>query len=416
MDQPLRRRRYLPGRLVGIVAVIVILGCCGLWFWLLPAEQTVRVSRSRIQIATVAEAPFHEYIPLRGEVVPLQTIYLDVAQGGRVEEVRAEAGQRVTAGQVLVRFSDPAMELDAIARETQVIEQMNTQQQLQLQFEQTRTGDAKAIADADYNIVRLGRQVARRAPLAGMGYESQESADNSSDELSYQRRMREIAADAERRDTALVDKSEGLIKDTASRLQDNLTAARRMLDTLVVKAPADGVLTALDAHVGEQKTRGIRLGQIDEAGGFKLTADVDEYYLARVHAGDRVQAEVDGKTADLVVAKVYPEVKNGKFTVDLTWPDGAPADLRPGEAVLGKLELGTEQQSLVLPAGAFLETTGGAWVFVLDSDSEAHRRAVKLGRRSPELIEVLSGLKAGDRVITSDYAGWEQIRKLEIAG
>ena len=416
MDRPIAKRRLPGGRVLGIGAVVAVLALVGAWLWFSPAVETMRVDRARLSIATVAMAPFHEYIPLRGEVVPLQTVYLDVAQGGRVEAVLAEAGQHVTQGQVLVRFSDPAMELDAIARETQVIEQMNTQQQLQLSFEQTRTGDAKAIADADYQIVKLGRQVARRAPLAGMGYESQENADNSADELAYQKRMRDIATDAQRRDTALVDKSEGLIKETASRLDDNLRAARLMLDTLVVKAPADGILTALDAHVGEQKTRGVRLGQIDQTDGYKLTADIDEYYLARVHQGDRVQADVDGKTGDLVVAKVYPEVKSGKFTVDLTWPDGAPKDLRPGEAVMGKLELGTQENSLVLPAGAFLDTTGGQWVFVLDGDDEARRRAVKLGRRTPELVEVLSGLKPGDRVITSDYAGWDRIQKLTIAG
>ena len=414
MDRPRARQRFGKPVLIGGAAAALALAAVG-WVVLAPAERSLRVEAAKISVGTVATAPFHDFIPLRGQVVPLDSIVLDAELGGRVEEVLVEAGQRVTAGQKLIRLSDPTLELEAIARETQVIEQINNQRSLQLSFEQTKTGDAKAVADAEYNITRLGRQVARRQPMAAKGYESMEVLDQSNDELAYQKRLREVAVDAQQRDTVVIKKSEALIEETAARLDDNLTAAKRQMDALTVRATADGVLTGIDAHVGEEKTRGQHLGQIDRDGGFKVTVPVDEFYLARVKPGQRVAVTIDDKPAALVVYKVYPQVKDGKFDIDLSWDGAAPDGLRRGEAVQGKLELGGDVPATVLPAGPFLEASGGAWVFVLASDgATAERRTVKLGRRTPDSVEVLGGLKPGERVVTSDYTGLERIDRLDI--
>ena len=414
-DRPITRRRVTRPMLAGAAALAAVATAVA-WLMLNPADRMLRVETAKITISTVKTAPFHDFIPLRGQIVPLDSIVLDAVLGGRVEEVLVEAGQRVTAGQALLRLSDPSLELDAIARETQVIEQINSQRALQLNFEQTRTGDAKTLADAEYNILRLGREVARRQPLAAKGFASQEVLDQSLDELAYQKRLRDVALDAGQRDAAVIKRSNALIEETAARLDDNLAAAKRQLDALTVRAPADGVLTGLDAHVGEEKTRGQHLGQIDRDGGFKVTVPVDEFYLARVKTGQSVAVTVDGAPGTLVVAKIYPQVKNGKFDIDLAWDAAPPAGLRRGQAVQGKLELGGDVAAVVLPSGPFLEATGGAWVFVVDADgTTASRRAVKLGRRTPESVEVLGGLKPGDRVVTSDYTGLDRIDRLAIA-
>ncbi len=414
MDRPLGRGKR-SSRLVAIGGILAALLAAASWVLLVPAQRTLRVAADKVSIGTVAAAPFHDFIPLRGQLVPLDSIVLDAVLGGRVEEVLVEAGQKVTEGQPLLRLSDPNLELDAIARETQVIEQINNQRALQLNFEQTRTADAKALADAEYNITRLGREVARRHPLAQMGYETQERSDQSADELAYQKRLREVAVDAQQRDTVVIARSEALIKETAGRLDENLAAAKRLLLALTVRAPADGILTSLDAHLGEEKARGQNLGQIDRDGGFKVSASIDEYYLTRVKPGQKVTVTVDGASAELTVAKVYPEVKSGKFEVDLVWTGTAPQGLRRGEAVEGKLELGSDTEAVILPAGPFLETSGGAWVFVVAPDgTSAQKRPVKLGRRTVDAVEVLSGLRPGDRVVTSDYAGLDRIDRLTL--
>jgi HlyD family secretion protein len=386
------------------------------WLVLNPAERTLRVDMSKTTISTVETAPFREFIPLRGDVVPLNSIALDAVQGGRVEEVLAEAGQRVVAAQPLIRLSDPSLELDAIARETQVIEQINSQRAQQLNYELTTTNDTKAVADAEYQILRLSRQVARQQPLAARGFVSQERLDQSADELSYQKRLKEIATDALRRDAAVIKRSNELIEETAARLDANLAAAKGQLDALTVRAPADGVLTGLDAHIGEEKIRGQHLGQIDRDGGFKVTVQVDEFYLARVKPGQHVAVTIDGTPSTLVVIKLYPQVKDRRFEIDLAWKGAMPPGLRRGQAVQGKLELGGDVPAVVLPAGPFLETSGGAWVFVLDRNgASAVRRSVTLGRRNTEAVEVLNGLAPGDRVVTSDYTGLDRIDRLTIS-
>jgi HlyD family secretion protein len=312
-------------------------------------------------------------------------------------------------------MSDPTLELDAIARETQVIGQMSSQHSLRLSFDQTLTNDARSVALSEYNIVRLGREVARRRPLAALGFTSREKLDQSADELAYQKRLLEISQVALQRDAAMIQESNALIERTAPRLDANLAAAKAQLDALTVRAPTDGVLTALDAHIGEEKTRGQHLGQIDRDAGFKVTIQVDEFYLARVKAGQHVAVTVDGAPAALAVTKIYPQVKDGKFEIDLAWEGAAPPDLRRGQAVQGKLELGDDLPTAVLPAGPFLEASGGAWVFVLNPDgTTASRRSVKLGRRTTESVEVLSGLAPGDRVVTSDYTGLDRIDRLDL--
>ncbi len=412
MDRPRARRRFKPSMLVGAAITATSLAVIA-WQVSHPPERVLRVDASKIIVSSVAMVPFQDFIPVRGQVEPLSAVVLDAVEGGRVEEVLAEAGQKVTAGQPLIRLSEPSLELEAIARETQIIEQINNQRSLELNFEQTKTNDAKAVVDAEYNIMRLSRQVARRQPLAAQGFASQEMLDQSADELAYQQRLRKIAADALERDTAVIRRSQDLIDQTAARLSANLAAAKGQLDALTIWAPADGLLTSLDAHVGEEKSRGQHIGQIDRDSGFKVTMKVDEFYLSRVKPGQHVASTIDG---DLLVTKVYPQVKEGMFAIDLVWRGAAPVGLRRGQTIQGKLELGDDASAVVLPAGAFLEASGGAWVFVLDrAGTSAVRRPVKLGRRTTEAVEVLSGLVPGDRVVTSDYTGLERIDRLALS-
>jgi HlyD family secretion protein len=415
MDRPIAKARFSRALMAGICVSAAWLAAIA-WLVMRPAERTLDLATWKITVSRVVAAPFHDFIPLRGEVVPLNSIVLDAVQPGRIEAVMAEAGQRVNAGQALLRLSDPALELDAIARETQVIEQINGQHTLQLSLEATRTNDARSLADATYNIVRLARQVGRRQSLAATGYGAQEKLDESVDELAYQQRLRTIAADAMQRDAAVIRKSSEMSERTASRLEANLAAAKRQLDALIVRAPTDGVLTGLDVHVGEETARGQHLGQVDRDGGFMVTADVDEFFLARVRPGQHLEITLDGRERGLIVRKIYPQVKAGKFRIDLAWDGVPPAGLRRGQAVQGKLGLDDDTLDLVLPAGPFLEASGGNWVFVVSADgAKAVRRQVRLGRRNAEAVEVLSGLVAGDHVITSDYTGLDRIDRINLA-
>jgi HlyD family secretion protein len=172
----------------------------------------------------------------------------------------------------------------------------------------------------------------------------------------------------------------------------------------------------MDIKVGEIRNRGQRLGQIVADTGFKLQAQIDEYYLDRVRAGQTGDMTIDDRQVPVRVTRVDPQVKNATFQVDLAFEGAMPRGLLPGQALEGRLTLGGDRPALILPAGAFLERTGGDWAMVADpGGGHADRRRVKIGRRSAEQVEVLSGLKPGERVITSDYTGFEKVDRVVLA-
>ena len=415
MDRKRPRRRWTRNRLLAGAAVLLIVGGVG-YFVANQGGRSLRLDQDKLTIGTATQDVFHDSIPVRGEVQALDSVVLDTTEAGRVEEILVEAGQNVTASQPLVRLSNTDLQLETIARETQIIEQINNQRNVQLQFEQAKTNDANSVAGAEYNIINLARQIRRQSPLTAHGYTAQETLDNLTDQLDYQKRLKDIAQDGQKRDGALYGDVATQAGEIAAHLQDNLAIARRVLDGLVVRAPVAGQLTALDVKLGEQKDRGQRLGQIDRPTGYKVVVEVDEFYLSRVHTGQPVTLTRNARKIPLTIAKVFPQVKNGRFEIWLSFADGtSPTDLRPGEALQGSLQLGDDQQALILPIGPFMETTGGGWAFVLDADGKtASRRPIKTGRRNGSQIEVLSGLAPGEKVILSDYAEFDRIDQIHI--
>ena len=415
MDRKRPRRRWTRNRLSAIAALLLLAGGIG-WAVTNQGGRSLRLDQNKLTIGTATPDVFHDSIPVRGEVQALDSVVLDAIEAGRVEEILVEAGQTVSVGQPLVRLSNTDLQLETIARETQIIEQINNQRNVQLQFEQAKTNDANAVAGAEYNIVNLSRQIRRQSPLTAHGYTAQETLDNLTDQLDYQKRLKEIAQDGQKRDATLYTDVSAQAGEISSHLADNLAIARKVLDALVVRAPVGGLLTALDVKLGEQKNRADRLGQIDRPTGYKVVVEVDEFYLSRVHAGQPVSLNRNGHKIPLTIAKVFPQVKNGRFEVWLNFADGTqPTDLRPGEALQGSLQLGDDQPALILPIGPFMETTGGGWAFVLDADGRtASRRPIKTGRRNGSQIEVLSGLAPGEKVILSDYAEFDRIDQIHI--
>jgi HlyD family secretion protein len=197
-------------------------------------------------------------------------------------------------------------------------------------------------------------------------------------------------------------------------MKQNLEVARENLENLVIVAPISGQLTLLEANVGESKAAGQRIGQVDEVGAFKVNAFIDEFYISRVTIGQTATVEIDGKSYDLTVSKVYPEVTNRQFEVDLLFSGTPPAAIRRGQTVRMRLEIGQPADTLVLANGAFFDDTGGQWVFVVDPSGDfAERRPVRFGRRNPEGVEVLGGLKQGEEVITSSYESFMTFDRIQ---
>ena len=411
--QPLWRSRR--GMIVLGAAVAVFLVLVTFAAFVSPAKRSVRLPLAQVSVDTVQPGVYHDFTTLQGSVAPRDIIYLDALEGGQVQKVLVHAGDRMTQGQPMVVFRNTTLQLDVMEREGRLVESITSQQSFEKQLEQTRADNQKALAQIDYNIQRLKQQADRRDALVKAGYVAQETAEQVRDELAYNQMIRPVQAETNKRQDALRIQQLPKIQQEMATLQTSLQITSRTLDDLIVRAPASGRLTDMDLQPGENRNRGDRLGQITLDTGFKIAAQVDEYYLGRVTPGQMAQIDLDGRTLNLRVERIYPQVKNGTFTADLSFQGSQPQGLLPGEAVQGKLSLGADRPALVLAAGAFLERSGGDWAFVVAPDGRhADRRRIKIGRRNSEQVEVLSGLRAGERVITSDYQGLEKIDRVDL--
>jgi HlyD family secretion protein len=411
IDQPLAT----PQR-VALVAGGALLLLLSLYAYLeYGLTRTLTVGGERVTVSPVAYDTFREYIPVTGNVVPRTTVYLDAIEGGQITAVHVEEGAFVTAGQPLVTFKNANLELQVISAEAQLTEQLNYLSTTRQDFEQSRLRNQRELIEIDYQIDRLARELARRRPLVATGGATTVQIDDLEAERERYRSLRppveqQLRLDEEFGANQLVRMNEAL-----EGMNRSLAIARDNLSNLVIVAPIDGQLSSLEANPGESKARGQRVGQVDEQNAFKVSAFVDEFYLSRVAVGQLAEVEIDSESYVLEVSKEYPGVRDRQFQVDLKFTADTPPQVRRGQTVRMRLEIGQPADTLVLANGAFYDDTGGQWVFVMDAQGEfAVRRDVRFGRRNPEGIEVLEGLREGERVITSGYEGLERFDRIRL--
>ena len=414
MDRKIERSSRRPWLYGGIVAVLAMLAVG----WLVSADHSTSytLDGQRIRTAVVSDGVYEDFIPLRASVEPERTVFLDSIEGGRVEAILVEEGAYVEEGQPLLELSNTSLQLDVIAREAEVSEQLNNLRNTELAIEQNRLSLKRDLIEIDYQIIRLERLVERYQELQGNQFISENEYEDAVDELEYWMKRRGVTQESQSQDERIRLAQIEQLRASVEQLEKNLTLARSNLDDLLVRAPRSGQLTSFNAEIGASKARGERLGQIDDVDRFKATALVNEFYLNRVRVGQRAELEVGGNTYELEVSKVYPEVQAAQFEVDLRFVGNAPADIRRGQTLQVRLVLGdTADSATLLANGAFFNDTGGAWVFVLNPDrSVAIRRDVQLGRRNPNQIEVIAGLIPGDEVITSSYSNFMTVDRLLI--
>jgi HlyD family secretion protein len=405
------RRPYLVA--AGAAAVVALVAAA---FLTDGTSTSFTLDGQRIRTATVSTGMYEDYIPLRASVEPERTVYLDAIEGGRVERILVEEGAFVEEGQPLVDLSNTSLQLDVIAREAEVSEQLNNLRNTQLAIEQNRLKLKSDLIEIDYQIVRLQRLVNRYEELEGNQFISKTEYEDARDELDYWTNKRVVTRESQEQDEKIRLAQIEQLESSVSQLEKNLTLARSNLDNLLIRAPRSGQLTSLNAEIGESKARGERLGQIDDVDRFKATALVNEFYLNRVRQGQQALLDIGGREHRLEISKIYPEVQASQFEIDLRFLGTAPTDIRRGQTLQLRLILGdTADQATLLANGPFYNDTGGAWVFVLDPNGEvATRREVQLGRRNPNNIEVEAGLLPGDEVIISSYANFIEVDRLFI--
>jgi HlyD family secretion protein len=419
MDRPAPRKRWSPSNwpiaaklgATSLAALIVIFVAIRLVAG--SGEKRLRIPRAQVTISTVEQGIFHDLIPLHARVEPRETVYIDAIDGGRIDRVLVAPGDRVQQGQALVELSNTNLALSVIQQESQLNQAISQLQQNEIALEQNALANDRDLAEIEYHLVKLERSAARRESLLAKGATPKEQRDEIADELEYYRHLRPIQAASSKRQSDLRNRLLPDIHRQLGNLRANLDVVQGKLAGLIVRAPVEGLVTALDLKVGEHRNPGERLAEVTPESGMKLSADIDEFYIARVRTGQAATVELDGTQVKATVRRVSPQVRNGQFSIDLDFEGDSPPSLVSGATVQGRLQLGGDSPARILPVGAFFERTGGNWVFVVAKDGEsASRRQINVGRRTTEQLEILSGLAPGEQVITSDYTSLDRAERI----
>lgn len=407
--RPARRKRMI---VLGCASSLVLIAFA-LWSSSFTTSR-VRVEAAKVTVSTVEKGLFREFIPVTGTVQPIQTVFLDALEGGTVKQRFVEDGHMVTAGDAIIELNNPQLHMDAINREAQLLDQQNNLRNTRLAMDQQTTRLRDELLNLDKDLKRLERDGRVDAQLMKDSLLATNTFLNNQEQLVYMREKRKLLAANVRSDSVFRQSQLGSITSNLDLIQQNLRFLRENLQNLVIKAPIDGQLSGLNVELGQTKQKGERIAQIDVLGSFKVRARIPEHYVSRVSMGLLGTFTHAGKEHSIEVFKVYPEVSNGEFDVDLRFTGAQPVDIRRGQTFQVRLQLSEDLQAVMLPRGPFFQDTGGQWVYVVDAEGKAVKREVKLGRQNPDMYEVLEGLRPGDHVVTSRYAAFNDADELVI--
>lgn len=413
MDRKLDKKRgitrkniwyFLFGALMLAVLAIIIFG---------DKSSKYNVDVSRITIEEVKRDVFQDYITVQGTVEPITTIYLDAVEGGSVEEILIDEGNMVKKGDVILRLNNDNLLLEITNNEAQVVRAINELRTARLQMDQTRLGYKQQIIELEITVIQAKRKYENNKILREQDHISREEFDQSRETYESSGEMLSLVIENYRNDSLYRGIQISSLEASVKSMEESMRIIRRRLDNLNIKAPVDGELASLNPEIGEVVTYGTRVGTINILESYKLRVDIDEHYIARVQRGLNGECDFASTPYTGVITKVYPEVANGRFAVDMVFTDEVPEQIRIGQTSRIRLQLGESKEGILLTKGGFYQTTGGQWVFVLDETEEfAIKRDISIGRQNPRYYEVLSGLEPGEKVIVSSYQNYADHDKL----
>jgi HlyD family secretion protein len=333
-------------------------------------------------------------------------------EGGIVTERVVEEGSPVRRGDVIVRLSNSALDLQILNAEAELAEKQNLLRNTQVAMQQDRLSNETERVQLDMDIQRRRRAWEQNERLYAEHLISREAWEQSREDYDLSRRKHSLVTQRLRQDSIYRSVQMEQMEDNLEAMRRNVVLVRERKQKLEVRSAIDGELGLLDVELGQSVAPGTKIGQINDLSDFKVQAMVDEHYIDRVRQGLPASFERDGHVYPLRLRKVYPEVRDGRFLTDFVFCGERPRQMRSGQTYYLNLELGRPEQAVLIPRGTFFQTTGGGWIFVLSSDGRtAHRRPIRIGRQNPQFYEVLEGLEEGERVITS---GYEAFRDKEI--
>ena len=414
MDKIIKKKKWPLKRVVlyasvglaaGLILILLITG----------RESSLNIKRERLTVSTVFFGPFQEDIPVIGKVLPIDTRYLDTIEGGVVERIYVENGTPVKKGDKILTLSNTDLLINIMRSEAEVNRASNDLRATRLSLEQNRLRLENQLAEVDYQLQKQKRLYDRHCILFKEDLIARETYENSKDQYEFLVKKRNLTRESHENDLYFQKEQIRQMQKSLVRMQANLELVKQRQDNLTIKASIDGLLTSFKAEIGESISSGERIGKLDVMEGFKVRAEIDEHYLSRIETGRTGSFELAEKNYSLITTKVYQEVKNGKFEVDMGFQHNEPPGIRRGQTLHIKLALSETQNALQLSRGGFYQSTGGNWVYVVDpSGGFATKRNIRLNRQNTRFFEIISGLKKEEKVITSSYENFGNIERLNL--
>ncbi len=413
MDKIIEKKKWGAKRLLTIGGVAGIAALIAGSIYFTSGKSKLNVDAERLTISDIKQGTFQEFIPVNGVVLPVTTIYLDAIEGGRVEEKFVEDGAMMKKDQPILRLSNTDLELGLVTQQTQVYNLLTQMQISKNASQQNTVNKLNQMTDVESQVKEAERIYLLNKKLYDQKVIGSQEFKKSENDYNYQLQKRKLAATILHQDSASTNQQLTQARQSFEGSQNALNVMRKKVGDLIVRAPVDGQLTSLDAEIGENKNKGQRLGQVDVTSGYKVRVDIDEHYISRIYTGLSGNFDLAGKTYKLKIKKVYTQVTNAKFQVDMEFDGEKPTDIRRGQTLQIHLTLSDETQALLLPKGGFYQQTGGNWIFkVSENGSKAYKVDIQLGRQNPDYYEVLQGLKPGDKVVTSSYDTYGNMQEL----
>lgn len=413
MDIKIEKKKGLRPKHYAYIGIGLILFFIGYQLIFGTSVSTFRTEKDKLSIGEITQGKFDDYITINGNVAPIATIYMDAYEGGRVNEKLIEEGAIVKNGDIILKLENSKLYEQILASESNLALKQNDLRSTKLTFDSRQVEGKRSLATAEYDLQRLKRNYNQNQALYDDELISKETYLLSKESFELSKKQYDIVKLQTEQDDALRITSLSSLDTDLRRMQKTLSMVYERLDHLNVRAPADGQLGFLDAEIGQNIGQGERIGQINVLTDFKIEADIDEHYIDRVKRDLNATFERNGVEYELRLRKVYPEVRSGRFKVDLVFTGSKPENIRAGQSYNIKLQLGESSDALLLPKGSFFQSTGGQWIFVVNpAGGEALRRDIRIGKQNSRYYEVLEGLEPGEKVITSNYSSFGEAKKI----
>ena len=385
---------------VGVAALVLFIG----WLVFRDNSSTLRVDAQLLNVATVEQGEFNDYVRLTGSVQPMTTVQLSPLESGVVERIVAEEGTSVKRGDVILEMSNNSLSMQILQSEADLAEKQNILRNTMISMEQERLALRQEKLQLDLEVSRLKRTFEQNQSLYNENLLARETYLQSKEDYDLAVGRRNLILERQRQDSLYRSSQVEQMEESLLSMQRNMELVRQRVDNLKVKAPIDGEVGMLDAVLGQSLQQGANIGQVNDLTTYKVQAQVDEHYIDRITTGLVATFERQETEYEMQLRKVYPEVRNGQFKADFRFVGDAPENIRSGQTYYLNLQLGEAAEAVLIPRGSFYQATGGRWIYVVDASGEkAYRREIRIGRQNPQYYEVIEGLQPGEKVITSSY-------------